>query len=108
MLKACWGLPRKKRERIQMTDRMIDNRVKKLRELERQVKELEQEIDSIKEELKKDMEEKGIEEAETKNYIIRWKEVINKRFDTKAFEREHGNMYNQYLKQTTTRRFTIA
>ena len=46
-----------------MTERMIENRVNKLRELEAQQKELEAQAEAIRAELKADLDEKGPDKA---------------------------------------------
>ena len=89
-------------------NRAIDNRVAKLKELEKQAKVLEEQMDAIKAELKADMEEKGVDEVETANYTIRWKEVESSRFDTVKFKNEFRELYNNYIKKSTSKRFTIA
>ena len=43
-----------------MTERMIENRVKRLQEIEAQQKELETAAEAIRAELKADLEEKGV------------------------------------------------
>ena len=58
-----------------MTERMIENRVKKLSALEEQIAQLQEQADAIKTELKADLEEKGLDELKTKNFLIRWKDV---------------------------------
>lgn len=60
-----------------MTRRAIENRIKKLKELEEQKKALEQEIDSLKEEIKKDLEAKGTEELQVGIFIIRFTSVLS-------------------------------
>ena len=87
-----------------MTERMIENRVKKLQELEAQQKE----IEAIRAELKADMEEKGLDELKTKNFILRWKEIISNRLDSKALKAALPDVYGQFCKASTSRRFTIA
>ena len=54
-----------------MGERAIENRVKKLQEIEAMQKELEAQAEAIKAEIKADMESKGIEELKTKNFVIR-------------------------------------
>lgn len=49
-----------------MTERMIENRIRKLQEIEAQQKELEAAADAIRAELKADLEEKGVDELKTK------------------------------------------
>ncbi len=91
-----------------MTERMIENRVNKLRELEAQQKELEAQAEAIRAELKADLEEKGVEELKTKNFILRWKEIISNRLDGKALKAALPDVYGQFCKVSTSRRFTIA
>ena len=91
-----------------MTEKKIENRIKKIKELEAQIAELEQQADMIRYELKEDMEEKGIDELTTKNFVIRWKEVITNRLDGKALKAALPEIYNQYVKPSTSRRFTIV
>ena len=45
-----------------MTERMIVNRVRKLKELEAQQKEIEEQIEALKAEIKADMQRKDLEE----------------------------------------------
>ena len=91
-----------------MTERMMENRVKKLQELEAQQKELEAQAEAIRAELKADLEEKGVDELKTRNFLIRWKEIISSRLDSKALKAALPDVYGQYSKATTSRRFTIA
>lgn len=53
-----------------MTERMIENRIKKLSALEEQIAQLQEQADIIKSELKADLEEKGLDELKTKNFLI--------------------------------------
>ncbi|MBP2071182.1 hypothetical protein [Thermoanaerobacterium butyriciformans] len=41
-------------------------------------------------------------------FKIRWKVVKSSRFDTAAFKATHAELYKQYMKETETRRFTVA
>ena len=91
-----------------MTERMIENRVKRLQEIEAQQKELETAAEAIRAELKADMEEKGLDELKTKNFILRWKEIISNRLDSKALKAALPDVYGQFCKASTSRRFTIA
>jgi hypothetical protein len=38
----------------------------------------------------------------------RWTTVTGSRFDSTAFKKAQPDLYGQYLKATTTRRFTVA
>lgn len=91
-----------------MTERMIENRIKKLKALEEQKKELDAQIKELHEEIKKDMEAKGIEEMQAGIFIIRFTSVLSSRFDTKRFKEQYGDLYERYVKQVASRRFTIS
>lgn len=91
-----------------MTERQIENRVKKLKAIEKQRKDLEAQEKALKEEIKRDMESKGLEELKTKNFIIRWKEIISNTFDSKALKATFPDICEQFTKQSASKRFTIA
>lgn len=91
-----------------MSERMIVNRVKKLKALEAQQKEIEAQIEALKDEIKADMQERGVEQQVAGDFLIRWTTVVSSRFDSKAFQKEHAAMYSRYLKQTESHRFSIA
>ena len=91
-----------------MTEKMIENRVKKLRAIEAQQKELEAQAEAIRTELKADLEEKGVEELRTPNFILRWKEIISSRLDSKALKAALPDVYGQFCRSSSSRRFTIS
>lgn len=91
-----------------MTERQIENRVRKLKELESQRKVLEEQKKALKAEIKKDMESKGLEEMKTKNFVIRWKEIISYSLDSKALRASFPDICEQFTKQSASKRFTIA
>ena len=64
-----------------MTERMIVNRVRKLKELEAQQKEIEEQIEALKAEIKADMQRKDLEEQKAGDYMVRFTTVISNRFD---------------------------
>ena len=91
-----------------MTVRRIENRVKKLLELEAERKGIEAQAEAIRAELKADLEEKGLDELKTKNFILRWKEIISNRLDSKALKAALPDVYGQFCRASNSRRFTIA
>ena len=82
--------------------------IKALKEWEALAAEAAAEIESLKDAIKKEMEARGVEELDAGQYIARFTTVLSNRFDTTTFKREHGAMYQQYTKQTTSRRFSIS
>ena len=91
-----------------MTNKQLDNRVKKLRAIEAQQKELEAQAEAIRAELKADLEERGEEEHDTGSFVIRWKEIISRRLDSKALKAALPDVFAAYSRESISRRFTIA
>lgn len=91
-----------------MTNRQIDNRVKKLKELEAQQKAIEEQAEQIRQELKGELEANDESEHSTGNFVIRWAEIVSNRLDSKALKSELPEVFKMYSKQSTSRRFTIA
>lgn len=91
-----------------MGERAIENRIRKLKEIERQQAELEAQAQKLKDEIKADMEAKGKSEMYIACFIVRLKEVVTNRFDSKSFREEHKKLYEAYTKPQTSIRFTIA
>lgn len=82
--------------------------IEKLKEYEALAAECSAEIESLKDQIKAEMNSRGVEELEAGQYIARFTTVLTSRFDTTVFKREHAEMYKQYTKQTTSRRFSIG
>ena len=91
-----------------MTERMLKNRIEKLDAIAAQQKALEEQAEAIRNEIKADMEEKGVDEITAFGRIARWKEIISSRLDSRALKAALPDVYSQYAKQTSSRRFTIA
>ena len=91
-----------------MSTTNINKRVKELKELQRMSDELNAEIESIKDELKAEMAARNTDEILTSECKLKYKEVSSSRFDTTSFKNKYIDLYNQFLKVTTSKRFTIA
>ena len=83
-------------------------KVRSLKELETLIAEAQTELDGIKDELKDEMTKRNTEELDVDVFKIRYKTVRSNRFDTTAFKHTHKDLYDQYVKQTESRRFTVA
>lgn len=91
-----------------MTDKMIDNRVKKLQDLEAKQAALEQEADAIRAELKAELEARRVDEVKTSHGTVRWKQILSQRFDCKSFKAQYSGLYDAFLVPSFSRRFTVA
>ena len=86
----------------------MENKIAKLQEWEALAEEAKAEAEALRDEIKAEMNKRETEELEAGRFIIRWTSVLSNRFDTTSFKREHADMYKQYTKQTSSRRFSIA
>ena len=82
--------------------------IEALKEWEKVMEEAKAEVDSLRDQIKEEMVAQGTEEMEVGNYIVRYTPVLTNRFDTTSFKREHNDLYQQFTKQTASRRFSIA
>ncbi len=82
-----------------------EQELKRHDELEELINRLEQEKKTIEEKIKISMDD--AETAYTDNYVITWRQYDQERFDTKKLKTEHPDVYENYLKKISTRRFTI-
>ena len=89
-----------------MTERQMANRVKKIKELEAQASEINKQIDALKAEIQAEMQEQ--EYLQACEFIINWAQVITSRLDTKRIKNELPDIYNKYIKETQSRRFSIS
>ena len=81
--------------------------VRKVKELEAQKKALEEQIKENTNLIKDLMESKQIEEVQCGEFTVRWAAMAASRFDTTTFKKEHEELYMQYLKPSTSKRFSI-
>lgn len=86
----------------------IETKIKKMQEWEQLAAEAKAEAEALKDEIKAEMLTLKTEEMTAGKFIVRWASVLSNRFDTTTFKREHAEMYKQYVKQTASRRFSVA
>lgn len=79
-----------------------------LAELEALIEEAKAEAEAIKDGLKAEMSRRNVEELEAGEQIIRWTPVTTNRFDSAKFKKALPEVYKSYLKQTTSKRFTVS
>lgn len=91
-----------------MTTIEMTRKLHELKELEALIAEAEKDAESIKDEIKAEMTEQGVEEMNVDIFKIRYKTVTSSRFDSKSFKAKYADLFNQYTKQTESRRFTIS
>lgn len=91
-----------------MSSNELIKQIEALNEWDAIIAEAKAEAQKIEEQIKTEMDARNLEELEVGTYIVRYTSVLTSRFDTTAFKKEHANVYNQFLKQIASRRFTIS
>ena len=91
-----------------MRNAEIRNTVNELQELYAKADALKAEITAREALIKEEMESRETEELNLGNVIIRFTSVLSNRFDTTAFKKIHADLYNSFIKQVYSRRFSIA
>ena len=85
--------------------RQIANELQELYAQQDELKALIVERESI---IKQEMIDREVQELNLGNMVIRFTEVISNRFNTTEFKKLHLNLYNAFLKEVTSKRFSIA
>lgn len=84
------------------------SKIEELKELEALIREAEKDVEALKEEIKTEMTKQNTEEMIVGRYIVRWTSVSTNRFDSTTFQKVSPEIYNMYIKQTNSRRFSIS
>ncbi len=64
--------------------------------------------DAIRDMLKDEMLRQGTEELAAGAYIVRYTSVISNRFDSTTFKRLYADLYKDFTKAVSSRRFTVS
>ena len=85
----------------------ITNIIRELKEFAQMQTQLEQEVKTLKQRAIEYMQAAGVDEVLTSEGKITYREVLSKRFDSTAFKKDFLDIYEEYVKQTASMRFTI-
>jgi predicted phage-related endonuclease len=91
-----------------MSNIEITGKIEALKDLESLIEEAKAEAEALRDEIKSEMLNRDTEEMEAGQYIVRWTSVLTQRFDTTAFKKVMPDVYKEYTKQVSSRRFSIA
>ena len=86
----------------------ITSKIESLKDLESLIEEAKAEAEALRDEIKAEMLSRNTEEMEVGQYIVRWTSVLTQRFDSTAFKKVMPDVYKEYTKQVSSRRFSIA
>ena len=96
--------PEAKKPSVRLSDD-VNTVISEYLRLDEQIKELEQLRDSYKQQLQAVLGD--AERGETSQYRVVWSNVTTNRLDTNALKASHLDVYNQFLKPSAYRRFTV-
>lgn len=88
-----------------MTIKEMEAKAQELQELKRMKEELEAEIAAAEDEIKASMGDQ--EQVIAGAYKITWKSITSSRLDSTALKKELPEIAARFMKQTTSRRFTV-
>ena len=112
MLNATFHLPKTQKLKLKEINTMSKNelvsKIEALNEWEALMEEASAEAEALRDSLKAELTERGVEELEAGQYIIRYTSVLSNRFDTTSFKKIYGDLYKAFTKQTASKRFSIA
>jgi len=64
--------------------------------------------DAIREAIKEEMLKLEVEELTAGTYIVRYTNVISNRFDSTTFKKLYADLYKDFTKPVSSRRFTVS
>lgn len=91
-----------------MSQNEIAKKIELLKEWEAILEEAQAEVEALRDCIKEQMLERETEELIVGAYIVRWTSVLSNRFDSTSFKKEHADLYKEFTKQVSSKRFSIA
>ena len=91
-----------------MANNELLNKIEALNEWEALMEEAKAEAEAIRDELKLEMLSRGTEELEVGQYMVRYQSIVSNRFDSSAFKKALPDVYKSFIRQSTSKRFSIA
>ncbi len=91
-----------------MANNELLNKIKALNEWEALMEEAKAEAEAIRDSIKQEMLDRDTEELECGTYTIRYTSVLTQRLDTTAFKKALPEVYKSFVKQSASKRFSIA
>ena len=91
-----------------MSQKEIITKIETIRELEELIEEARAEAEALRDTIKQQMLNDGIEEMEVGQYMVRYQSIVTNRFDNSAFKKLMPDVYKSFMRQSTSKRFSIA
>lgn len=91
-----------------MANNELLNKIEALNEWEALMEEAKAEIDALKDAIKQEMLNRNTEELEVGQYMVRYQTIVSNKFDNSAFKKALPDVYAAFIRQSTSKRFSIA
>ena len=91
-----------------MSTNEITAKIRQIKELQQLIEEAEAEMETLKDAIKAEMTAREVDELTADVFKVRWTTVESSRFDSTAFKKAMPELFKQFSKQTTSRRFSIG
>lgn len=82
--------------------------VEQYRETQQLIEAAQAELEAIKAQVTAEMDRRGVSQMDAGTYRIRLQQVTTSRLDSKALRAAVPDLAARFIRQTTTRRFTVA
>ena len=91
-----------------MANDKLHHKNEALNEWEALMEEAKAEAEAIRDSIKQEMLSRELEELECGQYIIRYQSIVSNRFDSSSFKKALPDVYQAFIRQSTSKRFSIA
>ena len=91
-----------------MATNEIISKLNELTDLRQMIEELNAEVEAIQDEIKAHMAEMDTDTITAGQFKVTWKSVASTRIDTAALRKDLPEIWQEYGKTSTTRRFNVA
>ncbi len=91
-----------------MANNELLNKIEALNEWEALMEEAKAEAEAIRDEIKQHMLTTDTEELEVGQYIVRYQTIVTNHFNSSAFKKALPDVYKSFIRQGTSKRFTIS
>ena len=87
----------------------LESRITLMQQYEAEASSFKAKAEEIRDGIKEQMTTAQISEIVTPNYVVRFIDVLTSRFDAKLFKETCGEgLYNRFLRQVASKRFTVS
>lgn len=86
----------------------MERKVEQYNEWSELLEQAKKEVERLKAEITSEMIDRDTEELQAGKFIVRYTLVVSNRFDTTNFKKDFADVYKEYTKEITSRRFSIG